>query len=510
MQYDDLKSQRKNNTAWRLLTSPHAPLIASFLYQVFIQANQRSLPFDIVVSKLDDMLFHLNQLEGENTYPKAAARYLDDWSGGSNAFLRKYYEKGNDIPQLDLTPGVEKAIEWLQTLQPRQFIGTESRLLTLYRLLKEIVQNTEQDTEVRIAELEKQKHEIDTKIAQIRSGVVEDFDSTRIKERWFEAEDVARKLLSDFRQVEYNFRSLDREVREMITLSDKNKGDLLDEIFDQQDYIHDSEQGKSFSAFWEFLMSTNRQEELENLTETALKQDALKNIEDSSLLRYIGYSLLDAGQKVYQTNAQLVEQLRKYLADQAWLENKRILEIIRGIEQSTIGLNKQLSQQPSEQTKGAIPRDFFQIDPAKVPVNLLMEQILFSPNHKVKLSTKKIEEVDADVDISVLFDQHWVDEEQLNKNIHRLLQNREQVSLKEVLQEHPLEQGLSELVSYLNIAGKRKHTIIDEAKMEQLSLVKSENKTENKTEAISATQAQHDLLRVSKRVAHIPRIVFTR
>jgi hypothetical protein len=491
MQYDDLKSQRKNNTAWRLLTSPHAPLIASFLYQVFIQANQRSLPFDIVTSKLDDMLFHLNQLEGENTYPKVAARYLDDWAGGSNAFLRKYYEKNNDIPQLDLTPGVEKAIEWLQTLQPRQFIGTESRLLTLYRLLKEIVQNTEQDPEVRIAELEKQKHDIDNKIAQIRSGVVEDYDNTRIKERWFEAEDVARKLLSDFRQVEYNFRSLDREVREMITLSDKNKGDLLDEIFDQQDYIHDSEQGKSFSAFWEFLMSANRQEELEKLTETALQQDALKNIEDANFLRYIGYALLDAGQKVYQTNAQLVEQLRKYLADQAWLENKRILEIIRGIERSTIALNKQSVE--------TLPRDFFHVDQAKVTTHLLMEQKLFSPHKKVKLSNNKIEEAEENVDISILFDQHWVDEELLNKNIHRLLQNRQQVSLQEVLQLHPLEKGLSELVSYLNIAGKRKHTIIDETEMEQLSF--------NKTES---THAEHDLLQLSQRVAHIPRIIFTR
>lgn len=491
MQYDELKFQRKNNTAWRLLTSAHAPLIASFLYRIFVQENQRSLPFDIVVSKLDDVLFHLNQLKGGQRYPKTASSYLNDWAGGSNAFLRKYYEKGNDIPQLDITPGVEKAIEWLQTLQSRQFVGTESRLLTLYRLLKEIVQNTEQDPQIRIAELEKQKHEIDTKIAKIRSGIVEDFDSTRIKERWFEAEDVARKLLSDFRQVEYNFRSLDREVREMITLSDKNKGDLLDEIFNQQDYIHDSEQGKSFSAFWEFLMSTNRQEELEKLTETALEQDALKNIEGGNFLRYIGYSLLDAGQKVYQTNALLVEQLRKYLADQAWLENKRILEIIRDIEKSTLAFNKQ--------TNTALPRDFFNIDQAKAPVNLLMEQKLFSPHHKVKLGNNKIEEVEANVDISVLFEQYWVDEEQLNKNIHRLLQDQQQVSLKEVLQKYPLEQGLSELISYLNIAGKRKHTIIDETKIEQLSM--------NKT---NINKPQHALLQLRQRVAHIPRIVFTR
>lgn len=496
MHYADLKAHRKSNTAWRLLTSPHAPLIASFFYQVFIKPNQRSLPFDVVSSKLDDTLYHLNDLYGEKTFPKKASAYLDDWAGGSNAFLRKYYEKGNDIAQLDLTPGAEKALEWLQTLQPRAFVGTESRLLTLYRLLKEIVQNTEQDAERRIAELETQKEAIEQKIARLRSGVVESFDHTRVKERWFEAEDTARKLLSDFRQVEYNFRTLDRDVREMITLSNKNKGDLLDEIFDQQNYINDSEQGKSFAAFWAFLMSTNRQQELEQLTETALQHDALQSLEDANFLRYIGYSLLDAGQKVYQTNAQLVEQLRKYLADQAWLENKRILDIVRNIEKSSLALKAQTEDNATP----SLPRDFFAIDQAKVDVRLVMEQKLFSPKRKIKLTQNKIEEIEADIDVSILYEQQWVDEAQLEQNIRRLLQTRQQVSLSDVLQAHPLTQGLAELIAYLNIATKRKHTVIDENDVEQLALHQT-----NQQKALT-----HDLLYQAQRVAHIPKIIFTR
>lgn len=494
MRYADLKSQRKNNTAWRLLASPHAPLIASFLYQVFIQPNQRSLPFDQAVSSLDDTLFHLNDMEGENTYPKKAGQYLDDWAGGSNAFLRKYYQKGSDIPQLDLTPGAEKAIEWLQTLQPREFIGTESRLLTLHRLLQEIVHNTTYDPEERIAELERQKQALEQQIARVRSGVVEAFDDTRIKERWFEAEDVARKLLSDFRQVEYNFRSLDKDVRELITLSDKSKGDLLDEIFNQQDYIHDSEQGKSFSAFWAFLMSPNRQDELRELTETALQQEALRRMDDTAFLRHIGYALLDAGQKVYQTNAQLVEQLRKYLADQAWLENKRILEIIRDVEQTSLDLKKRGME--------SLPHDFYHVDQPKVAVNLLMEQRLFSPTRKTRLSSEAPEAGKQDVDVSVLYQQYWVDEQALRKNIRRLLQARPQVSLKEVLEVYPLQQGLAELVAYLNIASKDKQTVINEAVTETLSLAG----TQEELPALS----EHALLKVSNRVAHLPQIIFTR
>ena len=344
---------------------------------------------------------------------------------------------------------------------------------------------------MRIAELEKQKQDLEQKIALIRSGVVEEFDSTRIKERWFEAEDTARKLLSDFRQVEYNFRALDREVREMITLSDKAKGELLDEIFNQQNYIHDSEQGKSFSAFWGFLMSARRQEELEQLTETALQQDALQQIEDVNFLRYIGHALLDAGQKVYQTNAQLVEQLRKYLADQAWLENKRILQIIRDIEKSTLVFNCE--------HRGRLPRDYFFIQQAKVETHLLMEHQLFMPGQSNRISSTTIEELDIEVDISALYQQHWVDEAGLKQNIRRMLQTRQQVSLSELLKAYPLQQGLAELVSYLNIACKRRHTVIDETTMAQMEL-----------ESVGDLRVSHDLLLVRHRLAQIPEIIFMR
>ncbi len=72
----------------------------------------------------------------------------------------------------------------------------------------------------------------------------------------------ARELLTDFREVEYNFRQLDRRVRERIALWEGSKGALLEEIMGERDLIADSDQGRSFRAFWDFLLSSRRQEEL--------------------------------------------------------------------------------------------------------------------------------------------------------------------------------------------------------------------------------------------------------
>ena len=83
-----------------------------------------------------------------------------------------------------------------------------------------------------------------------------------MKDRFQQVSSLARELLGDFREVEHNFRRLDRRVREQIATWEGRKGELLEQIFGERDAIADSDQGRSFRAFWDFLMSPARQEEL--------------------------------------------------------------------------------------------------------------------------------------------------------------------------------------------------------------------------------------------------------
>ena len=46
-------------------------------------------------------------------------------------------------PHFDATPAVEKALAWVQGLGERSFVGTESRLNTIFELLRQIVYGTE-------------------------------------------------------------------------------------------------------------------------------------------------------------------------------------------------------------------------------------------------------------------------------------------------------------------------------------------------------------------------------
>jgi flagellar motility protein MotE (MotC chaperone) len=295
LDYASLDLLRRSHPAWRLLRSDHAPLVAGFLHRVFIEPNVRVMQQADLAEALEDELFALQERFGAELFPKRATEYLGDWADNEKGWLRKYYPTGSDEPHFDLTSASEKAIAWLASLTERAFVGTESRLLTLFELLRQMSEGSQTDPEARITELLRRRGEIDAEIERIRDGDVPLLNDTALKDRFQQFLQLARDLLADFREVEQNFRSLDRKVRERIALWDGAKGELLEEIMGQRDTISESDQGKSFRAFWDFLMSQSRQEELSQLLEQVLSLPPVVEMQPESRLRRVHYDWLEAG-----------------------------------------------------------------------------------------------------------------------------------------------------------------------------------------------------------------------
>jgi len=460
MDYQQLAAQRRSHPAWRLLAADHAPMIASFLYRSFIAPNVRSFARQELITQLDDHLFQLHEAAGENLFPKPAAAYLDDWASDERGWLRKYYPEGEDQPHYDLTSPAEAAIEWLQGLGRRSFIGTESRLMTVFGLLKQIVDGTELNPRARIAELQKRRADIDAEIAQIRAGHVELMEPGQVRERFLQMASTARELLSDFRALDQNFRTLDRGVREQIATWEGGKGELLQQVFGWRDMLTDSDEGKSFRAFWDLLMSPSRQDELSKLLEQVMALAPVRELAPDSRLRRIHYDWLEAGELTQRTVARLSEQLRRYLDDQAWLENRRIMELIRNVEQKALALRGQIPDQ-----------GFAAIDEPGPEFSLPMERLLYTPPFKAAIREVAIDESEAAIASDALFEQVYVDQARLASSIRRALQTRPQVSLAALVEEAPIEQGLAELATYLKLATDDLGAAIDDERSEQIAWV---------------------------------------
>jgi phosphoserine phosphatase len=452
LDFNTLDLLRQNHPAWRLLNSPHAPLVVSFLQRVFIEPNERVITQADLVEALEDDLFALREQLGPEAFPKAALDYLNDWAGNDKGWLRKFYRQGSDEPYFDLTPATEKAIAWLGTLTERTFIGTESRLLTLFELLRQINAGSEADPQARVAELRRRRDEIDAEIARVLDGDVALLDDTAMRDRFQQFMAMSRDLLSDFREVEHNFRALDRGVRERIALWEGTKGELLEEIMGERDAIAGSDQGRSFRAFWDFLMSSARQEEFSELLERVIALPAVAKLKPDARTGRVHYDWLEAGEHTQRTVAQLSQQLRRFLDDQAWLENRRIMDILRGIESKALGVR-------AMPPKG----EFTAITAIGADIELPMERPLYAPALKPCIADRVLDASAVELNTAVLFSQVVIDKAALSRHIRRALQDAPQVTLRELCERRPLQQGLAELVAYLELAGEGFRSTIDEA-----------------------------------------------
>src|SRR5258706_8649247 len=228
MDFSYLETLRRSHPAWRLLAADHAPMIVAFLQAAFVKPNVRSVGQHALTSQLEDFLRYLGAQVGD-AFPRSAAQYLEVWSSNEHGWLRKYYVADDDEPWFDITTATEKAITWLASLEQRQFVGTESRLKIVFDLLRQIAEGTEVDVDARIADLMNRRAAIDAEVQRIRGGRIDLMDATQIKDCFQQMAATARGLLSDFREVEQNFRDLDRALRERIATSASGNGALLAE-----------------------------------------------------------------------------------------------------------------------------------------------------------------------------------------------------------------------------------------------------------------------------------------
>lgn len=459
LDHDTTDGLRRTHPAWRLLAADHGALIVSFVYRTFIAPNVRTLGQAELVSRLEDFLFDLRQ-RAESAYPKRAAEYLDDWAADDKGWLRKYYAAGTDEAQYDLTPATEKAVDFVLSLAMRRPVSTESRLLTVFELLRQLTEGTSLDAAARIAELERRRAAIDADIARLQAGHVDVMDAAQIKDRFVQLASTARGILSDFRELDQSFRDLDREVRERIATWDSGKGALLDNVFGVRDAISDSDQGRSFRAFWDFLMSPDRQEELTARLENVLSLPAVQELQPDQRLLRVHYDWLEAGEVAQRTIARLSEQLRRYLDDRAFLENRRIIEIIREVEQHALSLRD-----------APPPGHIAALDAASADIELPLQRPLFSPPHAPHIDARNLDLGQSETDAEALYDQVFVDRSVLRAHIRRALQTRTQVSIAEVVAAHPLRLGLAELVAYLAIAAEDADAVIDNDRTERVQWI---------------------------------------
>ena len=205
-------------------------------------------------------------------------------------------------------------------------------------------------------------------------------------------------------------------------------------------------------------MSPSRQEEFTSLLETVLSIPAVSELRPDRRLLKIHFDWLLAGEQAQRTVARLSAQLRRYLDDQAALENRRIMHLLKSIEQHAVAVR---DRPPSG--------DWMEIDDPAPTVDISMDRPLYSPPLKPVILDGNLLPGEGGFTADALYDRKYVDMEMLKGRIHKLLQANSQVTLEELVASFPLEQGLSEVIAYLSLAAEDRGAVIDDSARQSLA-----------------------------------------
>jgi hypothetical protein len=435
--------------AVQMLRMRNAHWVLPFLYQVFKEGNLFSIQEPQLITLLAEALsLHA---DGTEDIEEARIEFGEDEESRARKYLLNWVQKRllQDLPGPEgeviyqLSSHAEKVFQWLQTLQKRQFVGTESRFKILFSSLRDMVEKTEDDRTIRLEELKNRRAEIDKEIKALEMGApVEVYSNAQVQERLELFTRLCYELISDFREVEDNFKQIHRNIVEQHTRAELNKGAIIGYAFESYDALRTSDQGKSFYAFWDFLISRAGQEDWRNLTDELVQLLEEREIpSDHSFLENIKSLLLQQGRTVYDANDKMAEKLSRIITEKEIAYHRRLRQQISNIKELVFELMDE---------EEAIPCGISIEQPAEI--RLVMDRKLTTEQKKtvgaVKQPLQSDEKIGDMERFNRMLNTSFVDKKKLWGHVETVLKQQQTATLKEVVEKSGLENGIAEIVAY--------------------------------------------------------------
>src|ERR1700755_2640952 len=176
MAISDISYLFETSPSIQIIRMRNAQWVIPFLFKAFKTENILSLPEQTLINGLAEEL--RNHTEGTEDLEEARIEFGEDEESRARKYLLNWVQKrllqdfpDNDaVTQYQLSAHSEKLFQWLQNLEKRQFVGTESRFRFLFQTLRDMVEYTEDDMARRLEELKNRKADIDKEIKRLEMG----------------------------------------------------------------------------------------------------------------------------------------------------------------------------------------------------------------------------------------------------------------------------------------------------------------------------------------------------
>lgn len=440
------------NPSAKLLRATHSAYVINFLNQHFKVDANLTTRHSVLQQRLNQYLEQIHESKPE-ILREHADTYLTQWSTGETRWLRRYFDSQHAESVFQLTPHSEDVLKFLTEIMDRSlgFVGTESRLTRIIETLSDIAVRGSDDRERRLEHLRAERDHIELEIQSLESGeVVSTHSSTAIRERFSDVISDLISLQGDFRAVEESFKSITRDVQKQQTEAMETRGQILGFALDAEDRLKEEDQGASFKAFVDLLLSQSQQDELEKIIAQLEEMVELESQTEGKLrVKSMVSQLSQEAERVLNTTRRLNSTLRRLLDSRVSTTRLRLATVLREIQSAAV----RQAEHPPE-----------------LGINVFTELDLYNglerPFWQTPVEFDIIDITHEEPDDNERFDafRHLAEMQRLDWDAMRLniasqVQFTERLPLSDLLEACPPLNGAIEMLGYIQIAHDEGHEV---------------------------------------------------
>lgn len=317
------QNQVDPNITIRMLRAEQLPMIAAIFqkHQSLLFARVSTVDFhQLVDSDLEELR---NHFEVGDQNGKA---YCDQWRRRGYLIRRAADGKGETY---ELSHEAIAALDILRNLETPTSAVTASRIATIVEGLKRLVVESSTDASQKLAALQRERDRIEREIEMINSGDYHPISDEQALERINDLLSMVRSLPADFARVRHRFEQLNQTLRTSLLKDDNLAQETISGIFDNIDFISESEEGKTFNSFLDLIRDDTKYSELrESISQVSSSNFLRKYPDKRSELRAIVPRLKNGSSDIQNTLSKFATGLRRYVDSQDYRSDQALQRLI--------------------------------------------------------------------------------------------------------------------------------------------------------------------------------------
>ena len=427
---------------WSLLASDSAPETIVCLQTLLFEENHH-LPVSVFVERLKLLL---NELSAENIESAQVQAKLNAWRNAGYIAIR-YMADASDEPVVELTAASYSAISFIAVQRTARTSPTESRLELVIHAIRKLATDTDQNAADRIARLEEDKKRIDAQIEAIREGRLEMASDMEIRAQIEDLLAMLENLNGDFYRIRDRFRELSAKLHENIMRNEGTAGGILEDFFKGYDQIADSDEGKTFRAFYEFLSSAEAMAQIEEAVDALQERPFWEALVSDKARKDIVSIRRDLNARARETQnvmRLLAGSLKHLVQSRDFAKNRRMRDLIAQAKREALDAREAISVQDKV---FYLPHSCVTISSSGV-LELYDTETEATP---VEMSLQGVPEVDLFA-LARRVQASDINYPRIKEQVRDVLTKRSVASVADVLAVYPAEQGLASIVGLVSLA----------------------------------------------------------